>query len=261
MAVRVSDTKHFKKGDKLPDGTIAKRGVVWNTKTNKRVTGKVIMTNAGQGGMGATKSYKAGRAVKPKISSTKTPAAKPRGGAGGGTTGGTTKSAAEKARLRRLEQNKGVKGGTIRAGAAGRGVRKYNAKTGRWERVTGATGSMTTSSQNQNQGGTKRGVTPVSGTVAAATQKKTGSYQAGTGGGSAYEKALMKGRTRKYGADTPGNRAAAAVGSAVSNVFTARSDAQVAANNKRVAEAERKKRAAAAAALKKRREELKNRGR
>ena len=100
-----------------------------------------------------------------------------------------------------------------------------------------------------------------SATVSSAMAAKKGSYQAGTGGGAMYQKALTKGRTRKYGADTPGNRATAAVVAAVSNVFTARSDAQVAANNKRVAEAERKKRAAAAAALKKRREELKNRGR
>lgn len=63
MAVNISDTKHFKKGEKLPDGTTAKRGVVWNTKTNKRVTGKVVMSASGQGGMGATKSYKAGRSV------------------------------------------------------------------------------------------------------------------------------------------------------------------------------------------------------
>ena len=69
MAVNISNTKHFKKGEKLPDGTTAKRGVVWNTKTNRRVTGKVLMTAAGQGAMGATKSYKAGRAVKPKVSS------------------------------------------------------------------------------------------------------------------------------------------------------------------------------------------------
>lgn len=260
MAVRISNTKHYKKGDKLPDGSIAKRGVVLNTKTGKPVTGKVIMTSAGQGGMGATKSYKAGRVVKPKSAASKPATGSVRSGGGSTkTTGGS--GAAEKARQRRLEQNKGVKGGTIRVGAAGRGVRKYNAKTGRWERVTGATGSMTTSSQNQNQGGTKRTTTPVSGTVAAATQKKTGSYQAGTGGGAAYEKMLTRGRTRKYGPDTPGNRAAAAVSSAVSNVFTARSDAQVAANNKRVAEAERKKRAAAEAALKKRREELRSRGR
>lgn len=63
MAVNIRDTKHFKKGEKLPDGTTAKRGVVWNTKTNKRVTGKVVMSASGQGGMGATKSYKAGRSV------------------------------------------------------------------------------------------------------------------------------------------------------------------------------------------------------
>lgn len=73
MAVQVSDTKHFKKGEKLPDGTTAKRGVVWNTKTGKRVTGKVLMASAGQGGMGATKSYKGGRSVKPKVAKSAAP--------------------------------------------------------------------------------------------------------------------------------------------------------------------------------------------
>lgn len=73
MAVSISNTKHYKKGDKLPDGSIAKRGVVYNTKTGRPVTGKVMMSAAGQGGMGATKSYKAGRAV---VASKKTAAKK-----------------------------------------------------------------------------------------------------------------------------------------------------------------------------------------
>lgn len=63
MAVKISNTAHFKKGEKLPDGTIAKRGVVWNTKTGKRVTGTVVMSGSGVGAMSATKSYKGGRAV------------------------------------------------------------------------------------------------------------------------------------------------------------------------------------------------------
>jgi len=73
MAVSISNTKHYKKGDKLPDGSVAKRGVVYNTKTGRPVTGKVMMSAAGQGGMGATKSYKAGRAV---VASKKTAAKK-----------------------------------------------------------------------------------------------------------------------------------------------------------------------------------------
>lgn len=47
------------------------------------------------------------------------------------------KSALEK----RLEQNKGVKAGTIRMGAKGKGLRKFNAATGRWDKV--AYGSRT----------------------------------------------------------------------------------------------------------------------
>lgn len=136
MPVNISNTKHYKKGEKLPDGSIAKRGVVYNTKTGRPVTGKVLMSAAGQGGMGATKSYKAGRSVAAmkRAASKKNGSAKTN--AGGGDRGKPTPpSAAEKARQRRLEQNKGVKGGTRRVGAAGRSIREYNAKTGRWERV------------------------------------------------------------------------------------------------------------------------------
>jgi hypothetical protein len=41
----------------------------------------------------------------------------------------------------RKAQNKGVKHGTLRTGRSGRGLRKYNAKTGRWNlvAVTGRT--------------------------------------------------------------------------------------------------------------------------
>lgn len=35
---------------------------------------------------------------------------------------------------KRLEQNKGVKSGTVRMGAKGKGLRKFNEKTGRWEK-------------------------------------------------------------------------------------------------------------------------------
>lgn len=165
MAVNISNTKHYKKGDKLPDGSIAKRGVVYNTKTGRPVTGKVLMSAAGQGGMGATKSYKAGRSV----SAMKRTASK-KNGTGKTNSGGsdssnpTPPSAAEKARQRRLDQNKGVKGGTIRAGSAGRGVRKYNAKTGRWERVSGVTGVSSVANQNQNQSSSRGGASqrPVS---------------------------------------------------------------------------------------------------
>ena len=48
---------------------------------------------------------------------------------------------------RRKAQNKGVKGGTIRKGAGGKFIRRYNAKTGRWDVVSGMsakTGGTTT---------------------------------------------------------------------------------------------------------------------
>lgn len=53
---------------------------------------------------------------------------------------------------KRKEQNKGVKAGTVRIGAGGKTVRRYNAKTGRWDvtkkdvKATGTTLRPTTSS-------------------------------------------------------------------------------------------------------------------
>ena len=43
--------------------------------------------------------------------------------------------AEKKAQARRKQQNKGVAAGTTRMGAKGKTVRKYNAKTGRWDVV------------------------------------------------------------------------------------------------------------------------------
>ena len=61
----------------------------------------------------------------PSKSPSKPPASPPSGGPKSGAAA-------------RKEQNRGVKNGTIREGAAGKGVRKYNAKTGRWEKVNQA---------------------------------------------------------------------------------------------------------------------------
>lgn len=256
MAVRISNTKHFKKGEKLPNGETAKRGTVWNTRTNRPVTGTVVM--GASGASASTKKYKAGRSVsamKAKAEKARKPSAASSGGSAGGSAGGGGTSAAKKALAKRLEQNKGVKGGTVRAGAAGRGVRKYNAKTGRWDRVV-QRGTGTAANQNQTPAGAKSSPrTPmVSGTVSSAMSKKTGSYTPGTGGGKQYDKALLKARTRKYGADTPGNRAFSAIGKALSGVTSTKTDAQVKANNQRVAAERRAREAAATAALKAARE-------
>lgn len=48
---------------------------------------------------------------------------------------------AKKALARRLSQNKGVKHGTVRTGAGGKFVRKYNSKTGRWDKISSAAGT------------------------------------------------------------------------------------------------------------------------
>lgn len=267
MAVSISNTKHYKKGEKLPDGTTAKRGVVWNTKTGKRVTGTVTMTSAA--GV-AAKKYKGGRSVtsiKRAADKKATPSPKSRiasktgsgssSGSGSGSGGGAT--AAQKALEARLKQNKGVKAGTVRVGAAGKGTRRYNAKTGRWDRITGTQGVSSTTNQNQNQSGRRTPAAGTPGTTASQTKPKP-TYQAGTGGGSSYNALLSKARTRKYGPQTPGNAAMSAIGGAVSSVFSSRPDSVVAAKNKRLADERRARQAAAKAAIKAAAERNKQKG-
>jgi len=134
-------------GKAVPKGYLAQKG-----NPAKKVNATVsIVAGSGQAGMGASATYKQGRRVQPKSTASKANAGKRDMGTGskGGATKPPSSSMAEKARLRRIEQNKGVKSGTRRVGAAGRSIREYNAKTGRWERVqtprTGA-GSRSTMS-------------------------------------------------------------------------------------------------------------------
>lgn len=49
---------------------------------------------------------------------------------------GTRASREMSAAVRRQTQNRGVKGGTVRVGAKGKTIRRYNAKTGRWNVVS-----------------------------------------------------------------------------------------------------------------------------
>jgi len=74
---------------------------------------------------------------------------------------------------RRKAQNKGVKAGTVRVGAKGETVRRYNAKTGRWDvtqknvkatgttmrRTTRSVSSKTTTSSDRKRGGYAGGQT------------------------------------------------------------------------------------------------------
>jgi hypothetical protein len=94
-AISQSDTMWVKKGDKLPDGSIAKRGVVWDTKNKKRVTGAVKLVQATKRGKaGETLSLKAGRYTK--------------SGAGAGKKVGTNpppKKVADDALSRRMSQS------------------------------------------------------------------------------------------------------------------------------------------------------------
>lgn len=134
--VSQSKTMWVKKGTVVNGKEVQKGYLAQYGKPEKKVSARVSMVTGGQGGMGASATYKQGRRVQPRTAA-KSPTVK-RGTSGGSTGGGSTStgaSAAEKARQRRLEQNKGVKGGTRRVGAAGRSIREYNAKTGRWERI------------------------------------------------------------------------------------------------------------------------------
>ena len=64
-AISQSDTMWVKKGDKLPDGSVAKKGIVVQRSTGKRVTGSVKLVEATKRGkVGETVSLKAGRYAK-----------------------------------------------------------------------------------------------------------------------------------------------------------------------------------------------------
>jgi hypothetical protein len=127
------------KGKPLNGSVKLPSGVTAVYKDGKRVTTARKSTGGG-GGRGAT------------------------GGKGGSGGGGTYtppqkpnppngKTAAEKraaALKRRQTNNSGVASGTVKVGAKGKSVRKYDAKTGRWKVVTQG-GNTTTSNQNQGQ--------------------------------------------------------------------------------------------------------------
>jgi hypothetical protein len=155
-------------GKAVPKGYLAQKG-----KPEKKVSATVSMVTGGQAGMGASATYKQGRRVQPKSVASKANAGKRDMGAGskGGATKPPSSSTAEKARQMRLQQNKGVKGGTVRVGAAGRSVRKYNAKTGRWDRVATRTGSGSRSATS---------ATVSSATAAAKSRKPSRSATSGT---------------------------------------------------------------------------------
>ena len=44
--------------------------------------------------------------------------------------------ASERSKKQRLEDNKGVRDGTIRKGKGGKSIRKYDAKSGRWKKIS-----------------------------------------------------------------------------------------------------------------------------
>ena len=87
------------------------------------------------------------------------------------------------AMARRKMQNKGVKAGTVRVGAGGKTVRRYNAKTGRWDvtkkdvKATGTTlrpvkSSSTTTTSDRKRGGYVGGKTSLAASPTAAKKDK-----------------------------------------------------------------------------------------
>lgn len=184
MAVSISNTKHYKKGEKLPDGTTAKRGVVWNTKTGKRVTGTVTMTSAA--GV-AAKKYKGGRSV----TSIKRAADKK-----AASSSSRPKSKIDKPDIP-ADPNANVKVGTVRKGAAGKQMNRWNGK--RWVPVSGTTASARSSETTRARN-------------VAATSGKSGSYKPrpitsvpakNTGGAKAKPPAYLSGAKATSRTSTP----------------------------------------------------------
>lgn len=109
---------------------------------------------------------------------------------------------ADKAKQKRIAQNAGVKAGTIRTGAKGKSVRKYNATTGRWDVVqkkTSGTGYGNTT-PNYLTGTGSRGK--------AAPPAKTGNKRTTSG---TVSSAIAAGRAQGPGKKTPPRRTQVAI--------------------------------------------------
>lgn len=80
---------------------------------------------------------------------------------------------------KRKEQNKEVKSGTVRMGAKGKGLRKYNSKTGRWEKIgygsrTGAKSTSAPASLRPNTSKPTAASKPTPKATSAASNKSAG---------------------------------------------------------------------------------------
>jgi hypothetical protein len=187
----------------------------------KPLTGSVKLPS------GVTAVYKDGKRV---TTSRGKPASSGRGASGGsggsGSTGSSTtvtppgggKTAAEKARARRVEENRNVKNGTVRVGAKGVGTRRYNSKTGRWERITGTQGVSSTSGSGSGQSSAQK-PKPAAGTgqvpSAASTTSKpraTSASSSGRPGSSTYNSQVPREPSR-----TPAEAAYASASKAIAD--------------------------------------------
>ena len=144
----------------------------------------------------------------------------------------------------RVEQNKGVKDGTIRLGKNGKSYNIWDAKSGRWVKgevkAEGPTQGSTEDSKKKaaleaakKQNDARKDAMSKEGREK--TEKKYSSYQTGSQGGKTYDRAM---REAKGKLNTPGERAMDSVGNKLRSITDPANrrgrDAQVKANNKRV---------------------------
>ena len=221
-----SDTK-WVSAKKDKQGKVVKPGYLIQRSTGKKVTGKVAISAIGSTAYNSRgiAEYKGGRntAVSKAAPSKKSgERSKPSGGSSpAAPSKSPAKAKAEaEARALRLKQNAGVKAGTIKPGAKGGGLRRYNSKTGRWDRVTGAGGVTTTANQNQNQGGNKK---------AAKTNSASGGYQTGA----SYVRKTFYGGGKDRAAAIRDTNRGSSLGTQLQRLQQALATKKIAANNLR----------------------------
>jgi hypothetical protein len=120
---------------------------------------------------------------------------------------------------KRLEQNKGVKAGTVRMGAKGKGLRKFNEKTGRWEKFGygSRTGAKSTKAPTSLRPPTGKTDTPKAAPVSKPTAKaKAAAMNKSAGRASMAAAAAKQGRANtKAARATPAEKTYKAASEAV----------------------------------------------
>jgi len=111
-------------------------------------------------------------------------------------------------RAKRLQQNVGVKHGTVRSGRGGRGLRRYDASTGRWNlvsmtgRTKGAMGAKSSQVKSRSAGSGSSAADFVVRNVSPASS--SGSAWTSTGGAGSSKRRVTR-RTNGFSFGTPPN--------------------------------------------------------